>query len=326
MALANARSTDAMAPVLDKLASMISNRDLRTDLAPAVAGQARVFCCHKATLSGLFPPNSLLAVEDCVEHRVPRLEIDVRFLADDRMLVFHDGSLDSETTGSGRVDALMAVAVRDLRFRADESVPLSFLEDVVDVLRQGESLLQVDLKLRRPISAVRLDALAGVLQPIRDRVLVGSQAHWNLRGLPARGIPVAIDPTLQWQYAPSRESERALPFRRGLHGLWDDAPIAHVRGVSFTDYCGVRIADIVGLLPEAREWMVDIATIRQFSALGVHLGNELGRRGIELAAWTMVDEGPGPSSEVLKSLFSAGVTTVITDAATKLAGYAASLS
>jgi len=254
------------------------------------------------------------------------LEIDVRFLADDRMLIFHDPTLDQETTGSGRVDALTTPAVGAIRFRNSESVPLCFLEEVVDVIRGGETLLQVDLKLRRPISAGRLDALARALFPIRDRVLVGSQAHWNLRALPERGIAVAFDPTLQWQYAPARSNEHALPFRRGLHGLWDDAPIAHVRGVATADYCAVRIADIAALLPAAREWMVDIATIRYLSSLGLGLGDELAGRGIELAAWTMPDEGPVASSEMLRSLFSCGVTTVITDHAMKLAGYAAALS
>lgn len=296
-----------------------------SDLAPIVAGLPRVFCCHKATLSGRFPPNSLPAVAECVDQHVPRLEIDVRFTADDRMLIFHDPTLDHDTTGSGRVDGLTAAAVGDIRFRDSESVPLCFLEDVVDVMRGSETLLQVDLKLRRP-SARRIEALASALQPIRDQVMVGSQAHWNLRALPERGITVAFDPTLQWQYAPARSSEHALPFRRGLHGLWDDAPIAHVRNVDVADYCAVRIADIAALLPPAREWMVDIATILYLKSLGVNLGSELAGRGIELAAWTMPDEGPRASSEMLRSLFSTGVATVITDHAAKIAEYAAALS
>lgn len=295
------------------------------NLAPTVAGRVRVFCCHRATLSGRFPPNSLPAIAECVGQRVPRLEIDVRFLADDRMLIFHDPTLDQETTGSGRIDGLTATAVGGVRFRESESVPLCFLEDVVDAIREGETLLQVDLKLRRPISARRLEALASALVPIRDRVLVGSQAHWNLRGLAERGIAVAFDPTLQWQYAPARSSERTLPFRRGLHGLWDDAPIAHVRSAAPGDYCAIRIADIAALLPAAREWMVDIATIRYLNSLGIRLGDELAGRGIELAAWTMRDEGPLASCETLRALFSCGVTTVITDHAAKLAAYAVSL-
>ncbi len=242
------------------------------------------------------------------------------------MLIFHDAALEHDTTGSGRVGTLTAAAVSAFRYRDSESVPLCFLEEVVDAIRGGDTLLQVDLKLRRPISPQRLEALAGALLPIRDRVLVGSQSHWNLRGLAERGIPVALDPTLQWHYNPARTNEQALPFRKGLHGLWDDAPIAHVRGVEVTDYRDVRITDIVSLLPAAREWMVDIATIQHLNSLGVPLGDTLQRHGIDLAAWTMRDEGRGPSSELLRALFSTGVTTVITDDAIKLAGYAAALT
>ena len=54
-------------------------------LSPIIAGRRRVFCCHSATLSTNFAPNSLAAVRECVDAGVPRLEIDVQFLADDGM-------------------------------------------------------------------------------------------------------------------------------------------------------------------------------------------------------------------------------------------------
>ncbi len=164
--------------------------------APVIYGSRRLFSCHRATLSGRHVPNSLQAVDECLTARVPRLEIDVRFLADDAMLVFHDGRLDHETTGMGKVDALDRAAAVGLRSRQDERVRLCFLEDVVDRMRGTTTVLQVDLKLMRPITQVRARALEAALQPVRSHVLVGSQAHWNLR--PLRGLPLALDPTLQW--------------------------------------------------------------------------------------------------------------------------------
>lgn len=250
----------------------------------------------------------------------------MRFLADDSMLIFHDALLDHDTTGAGSVDRLSPKQAAQLRYRADEAVGLCFLPDVVDLIRSGSTLLQVDLKLMRPMSEPRLAALAEALRPIKEQVLIGSQAHWNLRGLAVAGFAVAIDPTLQWHYRPDRRGEGLVPARLGVHGLWDDAPIAHIRHAAAGDYCAARVADIVGLLPAATEWMVDIATIQHLARLGFPLGEALASRGVELAAWTMRDDGPAATTALLREMFDLGATTVITDHAQTLAGYAATLS
>jgi hypothetical protein len=291
-------------------------------LDPTVMGARRVFCCHRATYSGERPPNSVAAVRECVEAGVPRLEIDVRFLADDGMLIFHDARLDGETTASGRVSELDTPGARALRFANDPSSGPCFLEDIVTVMEGCATLLQVDLKLMRPISERRLGLLAGALAPLGDRVLVGSQAHWNLRPLQSWGIPIAFDTTLHWYHDASRTDVGLTPSRRGLHGLWDDAPVAHIPAFGPLDYCETRVDDLVGILPAAVEWMVDIDTLRHLSSLGYRLGAELGRRGVQLAAWTMSDAGAEGSTPLLRELFGLGATTIITDHAPALASYA----
>lgn len=297
---------------------------LGLELAPAVMGARRVFCCHRATLSGAHAPNSLPAVSECVEAAVPRLELDVRFLADDSMLIFHDRLLDHETNARGPVDALDRAAARDVRHRTGE--PLCFIEEVVDILRTGSTLFQVDLKLMRPITNERVQLLLEALAPLGDRVLIGSQAHWNLRPLALAGLPVALDPTLHWHHAPGRTGEGVVPGRLGMHGLWDDAPLAHIRHASAAEYIHARVEDLIGILPAAREWMVDISTLQHIATLGIELPRVLAARGIEVAAWTMRDAGPGPTTEALRRLFAMGVTTVITDHARQLARYAACLA
>lgn len=281
-----------------------------------------MFCCHSATLSGRHIPNSLPAVEECVAAGVPRLEVDVRFLGDDSMLIFHDGELDGETTASGRVDKLDAAGARQVRYREDERVPLCFLGDVVDLVRRGNTLLQVDLKLMRPITPGRARALEESLRPVAGQVLVGSQAHWNLRHL--RGMPVAIDPTLQW-HADGGRGGHTAPRSRGVHGLWDDAPLAASARATATEYVESRVADIRGLLPSAIEWMVDIATVEHLSRLGVPLGDVLDAHGVALAAWTFHGTEPEPG-ELLSRLFRAGARTVITDAPLAAAKHGARLA
>jgi glycerophosphoryl diester phosphodiesterase len=264
----------------------------------------------------------LPAVAECVAAHVPRLEIDVRFLADDRMVIFHDSLVDESTTGSGRIDAMDWPQTEALRYRQDTSVGICRLEDVVQVIATCDMLLQVDLKLMRPMSIARRRALVRALEPVGAQVIVGSQAHWNLRDL--GGLRVALDPTLEWHYAPGRRAE-LTPARLGVHGLWDDAPIASIRHATLAEYFRARIEDIVGLLPQAAEWMVDIQTLRYLASHGCPLGNELHARGIELAAWTMRDEGRETSGALLRELFELGADTIITDDSAVLGGYAAAL-
>lgn len=291
-------------------------------LAPVIFGRRREFSCHRATLSGRNVPNSLEAIDECVAARVPRLEIDVRFLADDSILVFHDGQLDHETTGAGKVDALERTSAATIRYRQDDRVGLCFLDDVVDRLRGTGVVLQVDLKLMRPITSGRVDALESALYPIRGQVIVGSQAHWNLRRL--RGLPLALDPTLQWHSDAGRMGN-VVPRTLGLHGMWDDAPLATNPYVSPREYIESRVDDIRGLLPAAVEWMVDIQTVEHISGLGVELGDLLSRYGVSLSAWTLrdhIEDTPG----LLRRLYRSGVHTVITDVPLAAAAAAALLA
>jgi hypothetical protein len=56
------------------------------------------------------------------------------------------------------------------------------------------------------------------------------------------------------------------------------------------------------------------------------LGDRLASLGIELADWTVQDEGPLATHRLLSSLFAAGTATVITDAPRAVAACATALS
>ena len=291
------------------------------DLAPTIAGKRRVFCCHRATLSGRFIPNSIEAVRECVEARAPRLEIDLWFLRDDAMLIFHDDALDAETTGSGPVEALDRTSARTIRFKQNEGVSSGFLEDVVEAMRGSETILQVDLKQTAPLTPGRVEAMAAALAPIREQVIVGCQAEGNLLPFAERGFRIALDPTLHWHFHPNRPPG-LTPATLGVHGLWDDAPVAHDDQLRAEAYIDARIRRLVALAPVS-EWMVDFWTLRHISGLGRDLGVELARHGIELAAWTLKDRGRQRTAPLLHNLFGVGVTTIITDSPAQLASYVA---
>jgi glycerophosphoryl diester phosphodiesterase len=234
------------------------------------------------------------------------------------MLVFHDANFDARTTGTGRVDDATRSRAAALRYRAADA-GICFLEEIVDVMAGSRTVLQVDLKLSRPITEFRARQLQSALLPLGDRVIVGSQAHWNLRAL--QDVPVAFDPTLQWCFSAAAPG---LPRTLGVHGLWDDSPMAANARFEPEEYLEHRIRDLRGLLPNAVEWMVDIGTVLKIAELGVPLGERLRRNGCALAAWTLHAEDEGLAG-TLKRLFKTGVETVITDAPGVAAKAAAAL-
>jgi glycerophosphoryl diester phosphodiesterase len=284
-----------------------SNDWLRHAFLPIVDGRQRVVCCHSATFSGDHAPNTLAAVRECVEAGVPRLEVDVRFGADDSLVCFHDARLEPLATGAGRIADLSELALRAVTYRST-GAPLAFLPEVVDLIRGTSTRLQVDLKLNRPITRERVRRLEDALAPIADQVLVGSQSPWNLRKFTR--VPVAFDPTLFLNYTHGRR-QAPYPRQRGLHGFWDDSPLAQNPYASPQAYLSERLEELAGMVPGAVEWMVDIETVLKMAEVGISPGNELSSRGIELAAWTL--RASDPVASTLERLWASGVTTVITD-------------
>ena len=285
----------------------VDDEGLRLALLPEVAGRRRTICCHSAALSGAHAPNSLEAVRECVAAGVPRLEVDVRFAADDGLVCFHDASLDAQTTGAGRVSDHTTFALRAVTYRSTGE-SLALLEEVIDAIRGSSTVLQVDLKLNRPISPSRVERLEQALAPVASQVVVGSQSPWNLRKFSR--VPVAFDPTLFLNYTPGRR-QAPYPRQRGIHGFWDDSPLARNPYTTPQQYLEARFEELRGLVPAAIEWMVDIGTVFRIADLGIALGDELARHGIELAAWTLKERDPLPST--LERLWAAGASTVITD-------------
>jgi glycerophosphoryl diester phosphodiesterase len=280
-------------------------------LTPEVGGARRVLCCHRSLFSGDCGANSLAAVRECVAARVPRLEIDVRFLADHAVAVFHDETLDRETDGFGPISVHSRQSLESVRYR-DCGEGITYLEEIAAEIAGSDTLLQVDLKPLLPISPPQAEALALALQPIAGHTLVGSAAHWNLRPLAALGLQVAFDPTLLWNAQAREGGDGRDPARRSHHGFWDDSPLAHLQGLSTPDYIAARIADLLALAP-AVEWMVDWRTLFALDDAGCQLGHRLRRHGVALAAWTIKDQGREATLAKLHRLFRLGVETVITD-------------
>lgn len=273
-------------------------------------GVERIVCCHKAVLSGRYHPNSLEAVVECVRAGAPRVEVDVHFLRDDSLLVFHDRDLERETTGYGPVESLDARSAARVRY-ADGVTPLAFFHDVVAVIREGNTALHVDVKLHEPLTPSRAHRLASFVLPLGERAVVGSRSYWNLRHLQALGVRVALDPSNEWNAWPPEVQVPALSGRVNRHGLRDDSAIGDDASLTPEAYVRSRIAELSRLLPGAVEWMMDVSTILKLEMLCPGFAREIEARGAALTAWGIRDEGPAETVQTVHALCAAGARFLI---------------
>ena len=264
-----------------------------------------VLAAHQARLTGRETPNSLLSVAACAASGAARVELDVTFTADGEPVISHEREL---RVGGRRVPA-DEVDSKDV-----PAVPR--LWEAVQLLRPTAAVLQVDLKLFRPIRAQEVERLAAVVAPLQPRVIVGSQAHWNLRPLARAGLTVGFDPTLHFRYVPPGAPKawaRGLPRKTGVWGFRDDSPLAQEFAASASSYFAARFEDILGLVPQVSELMVDYGTVLRLGELGFALGPALRDRGVALAAWTVRSYEGGTTLHLVHRLAELGVSTVITD-------------
>jgi len=189
-------------------------------VAPRPAGGSVTLKVHRAIWSGALPANSLAAIAECCAAGVARAEIDIQPRRDGGFVVFHDDRLDRSTDARGAVrdlgDALAAIAAAPY-----------------------PTVFELDLKELEPWPWPRVEAFVRLLEPVRDRVLLGTEADWNLRRIltvdPA--IPVSLNPGayLDWT---AGEGHAALP--RGAYGYFDRHPLASRRSGPVRDYLADR--------------------------------------------------------------------------------------
>jgi glycerophosphoryl diester phosphodiesterase len=271
-------------------------------------GRSRTIACHSSNIDGQQIPNSLGAVRTCLEANAPRIEVDLRLLADGTAVAFHDAALDPSTDGVGRLEELTWKDVRAARLRSDPDLLIPRFQEVIDLVAGSGTVLHVDLKPMNRIPDKSLDAIERMLRPMGELAFVGSQASWTLDALSRRGLRTAFDPFRHLHRWPDRPaSETAIPRGQSRHGFWDDAPCGFVANMPATEYAALRIDELVRLVPSATEWMVEKSTVRHFAELGFNLGDALHERSIALSAWTVKDDGPELNRRNLEELFRLGV-------------------
>ncbi len=281
---------------------------------------------HSCVWSGRYPANSLEGVAECYAAQVARAEIDIAMLHDADFLVIHDLALDDTTDGRGPVAQLGRAATQTLRLRGSDgrmtgSRPPLFSE-VADLIRTQPypTLLELDMKDVQPIPWPRVEELARLLEPLKDRVVLNSVADWNLRRLLQvdATLPVGFDPMGYLDYVPAGEEDgEELP--RGVYGYLDAHWLARERATPVRDYLADRLGGILRLVPGIREVHLRLSTFERMLDDGVDDAAGLfHRHGLRLDVWTLDAATPHWEQRLARAL-AAGADIVTTNTAQAVA-------
>ena len=284
---------------------------------------------HRGLWSGAHPENSLPAVEECYRERVARLEIDVCMLHDADFLVVHDLHLDEATDGTGLVSELTrdaAGAIRLLHNRRISSERPPLLSEVVAIIAANATatLIELDLKDVEPLPWARAEELALLVEPVKDRVIFGGTADWNLRRLLRVDgtLPMGFNPAAYLDWVPEGREDENGHLPRGAYGYLDAHPLASERYTPVDDYLDDRLSGILRLVPGAREAHLRLAAFERMLDDGVAAAADLfHRQGLALDVWTL-DAGTPRWRERLDRAVAAGVDIITTNTARELAAAA----
>src|SRR5438309_2354301 len=280
---------------------------------------------HQCVWRGSSMPNPLAAIQDCYRARVARAEIDIAMLADEDFLVVHDTALADATTGRGRVEDTTRVQAGQLRLTRDglvssERPPL--LSEVADAIAREPypTLLELDLKDWKPWPWPRVEELVRLLQPVKDRVILGGGADWNLRRLQRvdPSLPVGFNFSDYLDWVPPWQPMEPLPAVRGAYGYVDAHPLARARLGTTADYLRDRLGGVLRLAPGARELHLSLLAAERMLEDGLtDLADIVHAHDMLLDLWTL-NAGTPRWRERLSSALEAGADVITTETPAEL--------
>jgi glycerophosphoryl diester phosphodiesterase len=264
------------------------------------AGREVQLKVHQCVWSGAFPENSLPAILECYHEHVARAEIDIGMLRDEDFLVVHDLDLSKATDGSGRVDQTTSAESRRLYLThagkvTTERPPL--LSEVVEAIAAEPfaTVLELDLKDWQPWPWPRVEQLARMLEPVKDRITFGGVADWNLRRLlhvdPSLPMGFTITQYLDW--VPETTKPDPIPGVRGAYGYLDAHPLARQRCGPTADYLRDRLSGLLRLVPGVRDLHVRLLAVERMLDDGFsELADLVHAHGAVLDVWTLNADTP----------------------------------
>lgn len=269
--------------------------DAHPDSWVQVDGRDVALKVHQCVWSEVSLPNSLSAILECYHAHVARAEIDIAQLVDQDFLVVHDLELETSTNGTGLAEQTRRADVAQLRLkRAGEPTGErpALLSEVVDAIANENypTLLELDLKDWRPWEWRRVEELARLVEPVKDRIIFGGGADWNLRRLlhVDRSMPVGFTPMDYLDWVPDDHALDPFPGVRGAYGYLDAHPLARKRLTPTVDYLRDRLGGVLRLVPGAREVHVRLSAAERMAQEGLSdLADLVHVHGMLLDVWTL---------------------------------------
>jgi len=279
---------------------------------------------HAANRGCDYPPNSLEGLRHCLEAGARVVEVDINPLRDSDFALLHNGLLEDSTDGSGPVYAATADQVRSLHYtqhRVVTSERVGLLSEAVSLIQDYVYFqeLQLDLKVSTPLTDAILRRLLQIVEPVKERVRVTSEADWALRRLRAldADLPLGFDPLLYLEVV-KEPGEKAPPFRLGAYGYWDDHPLATRRWGTSADYLIARAEALWIQAPANAAWYIYASLLSRVLSDGFDWIAYLHARSALVDAWTL-DVDKAGHLELAQQLISAGVDRITTNNAPRLA-------
>ncbi len=273
---------------------------------------------HMAAMDGLlYPQNSLEAIRQCLDAKASFIEVDITALANSDYLLVHELDLESETTGQGRVADCPVDQARRLRIKGTD-YGVALLSDVVSLMREYTGTrLQLDFKNTRPfLKDEPLHRLVQLIEPLGERVIVSTNADWQLRKLrqiaPWLDLGFDVHFYIDWRDSGDSIDPRVPPYRLGAYGYWDDHPLATTRLTSPAEYLADRCASMVGLVPRLSTFYVEHKLLAQSLDDGFNWAEALHEYGIKLDVWTL-DVGNPRAETNARRLLAAGIDQFTTN-------------
>lgn len=254
---------------------------------------------HKGNLDDCeYPPNSLETIQASLDAGADCIEIDIMALANDDYLLVHDAELQVETTGKGGVGDCTLEQAQSLYFKKSYNkqkyrVPL--LSQVIALFKNADSptRLQIDFKNFFPLlSDEPLERLLRLIDPIRERVLIGSPADWQLRKLQriaGNSLNIGFDIQFHLDYRSfmKKINPQQPPYREGAYGYHDDHLLSLGMIWSTADYLRDRAETLIGHVNGISTLFINHRTLIQCLEDGFDWLDFAESVGLTVKVWTI---------------------------------------
>ena len=103
---------------------------------------------------GYLPENTLAAFSKALEMQVDGIELDIQLSADNEIIVFHDGTLDRLTNGTGKICDYTLAELQQFLIQGEHQIPT--LKQVIELVNHS---CFINIEIKNPLATPYLMAL-----------------------------------------------------------------------------------------------------------------------------------------------------------------------